>query len=208
MTIAPWLRILPRLAPAVLIAAALGGCISLFPKVKPAQLYRFGAAEATAPAAAPRAGTFAVRLAPLGFQVSTAGDRILTIDGDRVAYIAGGRWVSAASNLFEAAVIQTFETRGGAGRLAARGEITPTAYVLKLDVRRFEARYEGGAPTATVEVYAALDSPNDPALDRQRIFTAKAAASDNRIGPIAAAFDQAVTKVCAEIADWVSAKGA
>jgi cholesterol transport system auxiliary component len=197
-------------APIALTALALAGCISLFPKTKPALLYRFGApAPASAPAT-PAAGGFAVRLSPIGFPVAAASDRILTVDGERVAYVAGGRWVTAAATLFESAVVQTFDARGGPARLLARGEIAPAALVLKLDVRRFEARYEQGpasAPTVLVEVYAALDNPADATQHRQRIFVERVPASDNRMEPIVAAYDQAVGKACAEVVDWVSTRG-
>ncbi len=197
-------------APIALSALALAGCISLFPKSKPALLYRFGApAPASAPAA-PAAGGFGVRLAPVGFPMAAAADRILTVDGERVSYVAGGRWVTSAATLFEAAVVQTFDTRGGPARLSARGELAAAPYVLKLDVRRFEARYEQGAaaaPTVLVEVYAALDNPADATQHRQRIFVERVPASDNRMEPIVAAYDQAVGKACAEVVDWVNTRG-
>jgi cholesterol transport system auxiliary component len=204
------LRSARLVAPFALTSLALAGCISLFPKTKPALLYRFGApAPASAPAA-PAAGGFAVRLSPIGFPVSTAADRILTVDGERVAYVAGGRWVTAAATLFESAVVQTFDTHGGPARLLARGEIAPAALVLKLDVRRFEARYDQGAataPTVMVEVYAALDNPADATQHRQRIFVERVPASENRMEPIVVAYDQAVGKVCGEVVDWVNARG-
>ena len=195
--------------PIVLVALSLAGCITLFPKAKPSQLYRFGPpVPATAPAVP--TGAFAVRLAPIGFPIPTAADKIMTVNGEEVAYIAGGRWVTAAANLFEAAVVQTFEARGGAARLLARGELTPAPYALKLDVRHFEVRYEQGAasaPTVLVEVYAALDNATDPKQDRERVFIERAPAADNRMGPIVSAFDQAVGKACADVVDWTNAKG-
>ena len=201
-------RAVRALAPLVAVCLTLGGCISLLPKTKPSQLYSFGVpAPASAPAT-PAAGRLTVRLAPIGFPIPAASDRILTTDGAEAAYVSGGRWLTSAANLFEAAVIQTFDTRSSAARLVARGELAPAAFVLKLDVRRFEARYEQGAsaaPTVQVEVYAALDSPSDATRDRDRIFVERIPAADNRLGPIVAAYDQAVGKVCADVVDWVNA---
>jgi cholesterol transport system auxiliary component len=201
---------LRSLAPIAVVSLTLAGCISLFPKTKPALLYRFGAPALAGAPAAPATGGFAVRLAPIGFPISAASDKLLTVDGERVAYVAGGRWVTSAATLFESAVIQTFDIRGGSARLLARGEQAPAPLVLKLDVRRFEARYEQGeasAPTVLVEVYAALDNPTDAAQHRQRIFVERVPASDNRMEPIVAAYDGAVGKVTAEIVDWVNTRG-
>ena len=190
----------------VFAAVALSGCISLFPKTKPAQLYRFGAAAIATPTQP--TGAVTLRLQPLGFPVAAAGDKMLTIEGDQAAYVGGGRWVTSAVTLFEDAVVETFGARGGPVRLLARGELATPTYMLKVDVRRFEARYEQGAgapPTVVVEVYAALDSPSTAKRDRQRLFSGSATATDNRIGPIATAYDQAVRKVCGELVDWASA---
>lgn len=192
---------------ALLCAAALSGCISLLPKQKPVPLYRFGASPPSSPQApAPsQPGRVAIRLAPVGFSAPSAGDRILTIEGDRASYVGGGRWLAPAAVLFEGAVTQAFDAGGGPARLVARGEIAPVAYILKLDVRRFEARYEAGAgapPVVVVEVYAALDPTGTTGPGRSRLFTARAQASDNRIGGITEAFDKAVGEAIGQIVAW------
>ena len=83
-------------------------------------------------------------------------------------------------------------------------------YVLKFDVRTFEARYDHGQvamPTIMVEVHAALDRTQDRTVVGDRSFKAAVTASDNRVGAIAAAFDQAVAKVLGELVAWVNARG-
>src|SRR6185437_11558034 len=91
---------------AIAFAASLGGCISLFPKAAPVQLYRF---DAQAQPVQSPGRPVAVRLGAPDFPPGPAGDRIMTVDGDQVAYIAGGRWVSPASRLFEEAVAHGFD---------------------------------------------------------------------------------------------------
>ena len=201
------------LAVAVL-GCLLAGCISLLPKQKPAQLYRFGV---SAPPTAPHAagpGRFSVQAVPMGFVRDAASDTILTVTGDQAAYIGGSRWVISASNLFEAAVTRAFDADGGPARLIPHGEAVRPDYALKLDVRRFEARYDGGQlapPTVVVELYAGLvrrAGDGTAAAPAERIFQASVPASENRAGAIAAAFDSAVTKVLGEMVAWVDAKGA
>ena len=82
--------------------------------------------------------------------------------------------------------------------------------MLKLDVRTFEARYDHGqavAPTIVVEVHAALDRTQDRTVVGDRSFKAAVTASDNRVGAIAEAFDQAVAEVLGELVAWVNARG-
>jgi len=208
------LRPLARGLAVAVIGGLLVGCISLLPKQKPAQLYRFGV---SAPPAAERVasqGRFSVSLVPVSFARAAAGDNILTMTGDQAAYIAGSRWVTSAGSLFDAAVTRAFDADGGAARLIPRGEAVRPDYALKLDVRTFEARYDRGQqapPTVVVELYAGLiKRSNDPtaAAPAERIFQASVPASENRAGAIAQAFDSAVVKVLGEMVVWVDAKGA
>lgn len=200
----------PRVLAILSVAAALSGCITLLPKSPPAQLYRFGAtgpATATPPTGA---RNFSVRDGPINFSAASAGDQILTVDGEKTAYIAGARWISSAAALFEAATDEAFAARSGPARLLARGETAHADYVLKLDVRRFEARYDHGAasaPTIVVQVYAALDDPSRPAAGHDHVFAAAAPASDNRVGAIVQAFDTALAAVLSDLTAWVDAKG-
>ena len=194
----------------IALPALLSGCISLLPKTPPAQLYRFGSDPVAAPAQN-TASAFAVRALPIGFERASATDRILTVDGDKTAYIGGARWITSADSLFEAAVDHAFAGHARASRLLARGETATPELTLKLDVRRFEVLYEHGpatAPTINVEVYAALDNPSNPAVDRERTFVATISAADNRVGAIVVAFDQAVDKVLRALVSWVDARGA
>src|SRR5665213_4299505 len=174
----------------VALGLMLAGCISLLPKQKPAQLYRFGVSAPPTAVRTSAQGRFSVQAVPMSFARDAAGDNILTTTGDQAAYIAGSRWVTSASSLFEAAVTRAFDADGGPARLLARGEAVRPDYTLKLDVRRFEARYDSGQqapPTVVVELYAGLirrssDAPTAPPAER--IFQASIPASDNRAGPI------------------------
>jgi len=196
------------------IGALLVGCISLLPKQKPAQLYRFGVSAPPAVARVAGQGQFSVSAVPTSFARAAAGDTILTITGDEAAYIAGARWVTSANSLFDAAVTRAFDADGGPARLIPRGEAVRSDYALKLDVRIFEARYDHGQqspPTVVVELYAGLvkrSGDSTAAAPAERIFQASVPASENRAGAIAQAFDAAVAQVLSKMVTWVDAKGA
>jgi len=201
----------PRLAAlaALSLAASLGGCVTLFPKAAPAQLYRFG--DAVQPPASVPGPSFTVLLDSLSFDKAADTDEILTSDGNQLAYLRGGRWASPASVLFEASVQKGFDAPGANVRLIERGEAARAQDVLKLSVARFEARYEhgaGAAPTVTILVRAALNRQGgDYALLGARTFEAEVPAGDNRAGPIAEAFDAATAKVVGDLAQWVGQVG-
>jgi cholesterol transport system auxiliary component len=200
-------RALLRLAALCACAAALAGCISLLPKSKPAQLYRFGpepAASVREPAAtSPNA--VAVFRTNGTFQGESADDRMLTISGGKVAYIAQSRWAAPANVLFDEAVAQAFDA--SPIRLIARGQQGRFAYALRLDVRNFETRYDAGPdapPTVVVRVHAALNRADQSVVGEQ-IFEASAPAAANRVGEIVAAYNKALGEVLAKLVAWTEA---
>ncbi len=211
--IAPQTVVVKTVTRGLLLAAAaslLAGCISLFPKTEPAQLYRFGATTPQVQETASGGPSFGVLLTATGFDRAAASDRILTVTGTQAAYIKDARWVTSSVALFDSALQRAFDADQGPARLVDRAEIAKTDYVLKIDVRTFEARYDHGqaaAPTIVVEVHAALDRMHDRIVVGDRSFKASVTASDNRVGAIAEAFDQAVAMVLGELVAWADARG-
>ncbi|WP_269716360.1 ABC-type transport auxiliary lipoprotein family protein [Caulobacter sp. NIBR2454] len=205
-------RTLKALAVTAALALPLGGCISLFPKADPAQMYRFGDVPPSAEGAVSNTSTVGVLKPPSSFTAPSAGDRILTVSaGGEAAYVAGGRWVAPAVVLWDEAVQKAFDVNTGAARLIARGERRSADMQMRLDVRTFEARYDNGAgapPAVTVAVRGVLLKTSDRSLLDDRMFTATVRAADNRQTPIVAAYDQATAKVLAEIVDWTNDHGA
>jgi cholesterol transport system auxiliary component len=189
-------------------AMLLAGCAGLLGGGEKSTLYRFGGAtSAELPPAAP-AGQVGVFRANGLFQREAAGDRILTVTDGKVAYIAETRWVSSASVLWDQALTAAFDTDPGRVRLLGRGEPGSAEYVLRTDVRNFEAHYDRGpkaAPTVLVRVRAVMTRGTGGAAG-ERIFEARQTAADNRVTAIVAAYDQAVTDVLAELVPWVNAQ--
>lgn len=184
-----------------LMLVPLGACISLFPKSKPAQLYRFEIPAVETTQANAQVG---VLLSPIDFQAASASDRVLTVTGGEAAYVKDARWVSPAATLFEEAVIRAFQ--GGHARLVQRGDVAQAQYALKLEVQTFETRYasEGSAPEVVMAVHALLSRNNDRTVVGDRMFTATAQASDNRMGEIVPAYDQALGDVLGQLTGWVN----
>lgn len=199
-----------RLAAASLalgLCASLAGCITLFPKEKPVQLYRFDAS--VQPMQSPGRG-FAVRTGMSDFDPAAAGDRIMTVDGDQIAYVAEGRWSSPANQLFDQAVARGFNAPGDPAQLVGAGQPAKADYRLHLVVPRFEVRYANGptsTPTIVVLVRASLDRQSDLTHIGTKEFGAEVPAADNRVGAIVQAFDQATTKVVGDLVVWVDEEG-
>lgn len=193
---------------AMALAVPLAGCASmLFGGGDPAQLYRFG--SEAAPTTAVSGSRFGVLKSKTDFVEAAAGDKILTVTQGQAAYVKDARWVSAASILFDELVDRTFQGSDGRARLITRGEVAKADYVLKLDVRTFEARYPAPkmAPEVVVETRALLTRNDDREVVGERVFTANVQASENRVGAIADAFDRASDQVVGDIYTWVNSAG-
>lgn len=208
----------PRIAPrstaiaatVVALSLTLGGCISLFPKDKPAGLYRFGhdAAASSAPAIEK---SFGVYKTPTVFNRAAMSDRLLSVTDGQAAYIGDARWVSPAIVLFDEAVARAFEADNSRARLVTRGETAKASVAVRLEVRSFETDYVDGpktAPEVLVEIRAVLTRTKDSALLGDKVFVARVKTSENRLSAIVPAYDKATGQVLSEIVTWVSAAGA
>ena len=185
-------------------AVALSGCITLFPEAEPAKLYRF---EITAPSEVANK-TFSVGRGPIAFDRAAAGDGIVTVSDGAIAYVDSARWVAPAQQLFEEELVRGFQA--GPARLIGRGEAGKADWLMRLDVQRFEADYRNGAeaaPTVVVEIKVALTRNVRDGATVETVIKTEVQASDNRVGAIVPAFNQALTKSLSDVNGFVVANG-
>jgi cholesterol transport system auxiliary component len=183
-------------------ALALTGCVTLLPKTKPAQLYRFGYTPELVEQKAEAAGTAgAVGKTPVGivfgtvtFPQDSAGDRIVTVEGSEVAYVAEARWTSGAAGLFKDAISTGFARGGQTVTLEPRG---PTAANFRLDisVRKFETDYTRNRPTVSVALDARLIRLSDRMVVGQKFISADVAVRKSDMSLMADGYNQATTQV-------------
>jgi cholesterol transport system auxiliary component len=191
-------------------AIALTGCVTLLPKTKPAQLYRFGYTPELVEQKAEAAGTAgrAVGMAPTGivfgtvtFPQDSAGDRIVTVEGSQVAYVAEARWTSAASGLFKDAISTGFARGGQSVTLEPRG---PTAANFRLDisVRKFETDYKRNRPTVSVALDARLIRLSDRMVVGQKFISADIPVRKSDMSLMADGYNEATTQVVTSLIDF------
>ena len=192
-----------------LSALALAGCVTLFPKTKPVQLYRFG--DHPTVSTSGTGATFGVLGTEPTFTQAAQGDRILTVTGEETAYIADARWVAPAAVLFDEAEVRAFEAAGGPARLVKRSDVAAPKLVLRLSVETFEVDYPvpgPHSPTVTVQVHAVLVRSLDRQVVAEKTFTLQKPVRENRMVGIVAAFDAATGQALSQIVDWTNAAGA
>ena len=194
----------------LILVAVLGlsGCISLFPKADPVTLYKLTASTgASATATGP--ATTTVLKAPTAFTRVASGDRILTTEGAKTAFVADARWAAPAQVMFDEALVSAFTEAAPGVRLVTRGETAVADHILRVEVRTFEAQYRNGKrspPTVVIEARASLTHLRNHSSAAEQIFRAEAPASANRVSSVVSAFDVATAKVLGDIARWSEAQ--
>ncbi len=190
----------------LVLILGLSGCITLFPKTKPVQLYRFGV-QTTAPVVEQPKALVAVLKGPTLFNRAASGDRILTMTGQQSAYIADARWFDSASILFDASLINSFAQSAGRARLIRSGDGASAVLNLRLDVRAFEVRYNerGRKPLAAINVHGLLVDADSRKIFAQNLFDCEQKADANRVRDLVEAMDKAVTECQAQIVTWTNA---
>jgi cholesterol transport system auxiliary component len=193
-----------------LLALALAGCSGLTSRdvttvsyvLRPPAVAAGGVAGASAaPAPADRLGDTTLKVLRVVAQPGYAGDRILLLGDDRsLGFFAASRWVEALPAVVGMLAVESL--RGAARLRAVHDENAPFAadYTLRLTIRRFDAEYpaSGQAPQVTVGFECALGRRSDRVAVASFTVEAQAAAADDRMRDVVAAFEQAAQQALAE----------
>ena len=194
---------------AVCLSLGLGGCVTLFPKTKPVQLYSFGGdigQPTPTPAVAQTSPVGTLRMT-LDFTRPADREQILTTAGDANAYIAQARWVAPPSVLFEEAADRAFETASPPIRLLQRADNGNATLNLRVEVQTFQTDYGAnwrGNPTVVVRVRTLLTRAGDRGPPLEGHFESRKPVDEDRVGRIVAAYDAATADVLKQVVDWTT----
>jgi len=197
--------ILPRRALLLGSAAfALAGCSDLIgPSSAPVQLYGLKPSGG-APTTGPKVPWH------LSVGVPTATDyldrsRIALMQPDTsVDYYAGAQWTDHLPVLVQEALIEAFEDSGRIDGVAAESDGFKADYVLEMDLRDFQARYDqpDGVPTAVVRIAAKIAPTLSHNIASSFQASHQAQASQNSVGAVVQAMDAALGQALSEIVNW------
>ena len=189
------------------VSLACGGCGSFFESTIPAQqAYVLRLPSRPAQTEITKvAGSVRVQRPVSGPGLDS--DRIVLLRSDRRFDVyAATRWAAPAPDLLASVLVD--QLRGASLFSSVLDDTAPYAprYNLRCGLNRFEADYTGGGRAPTIEVV--LDCTFGRYRDRTLLanFTAhgSAAASDDRIGAVVAAFESATGKAVTELERNVS----
>ena len=194
----------------VLAALALAptGCVSLLPASNKApQLFRLTAAS-DFPAQAPHVSWQLLVDTPQS-PAALDSDRIaLSRSPTTVDYFADAAWDDRAPTLVQSLLVQSFENSGRITAIARESLALREDYVLRPELRHFEAVYDGdGPPTARVLLAAKLVKMPERVIVARHSADTATRASANRVDAVVEAFDTALHQALRETVDWALEAG-
>ena len=184
-----------------LAAFSLSGCISFGPKPPP----RLMALSATTPlAAGPSISTGdarAVQIARLGAIPALGTQRVLVTDGPTaIAYLKGGLWAAAPTDLFRGLLAETITVR--TGRVVTEPRLLQVQPNTRLAGQISAFGLDGPSSAVVVTFDATLSHEGSDQIQSRR-FSARLPVSSQQPEAIAAALNQAANQVAGEVADWI-----
>jgi len=195
-----------RLALLSIVLLAAAGCSGGLHSDGPAmQIYVLRSAPPSAGATgATRDATPTLQLPRPSADPGLSTELITLVRTDRrMDYFSGSRWAAQLPDIVETLAIDTLRASGAWGAVHESPSPFVSEYVLQIDIRRFEADYtEGGVAP---KVHVVLDCTLARRVGRELVtnFVAEgvAQASENRMGPVVAAFESAANEALATLAD-------
>jgi cholesterol transport system auxiliary component len=193
-------RALRTLALAVLLAP-LAGC-GLLPKQVPLALYRPEATIA-ADAAWPQVA-WQLRIArPYADDTHDSARILVRPQPGELQVYKGAAWTQPAPDLVLDTLVRAFDDSGRVAGVGRRGEGE-----LLLDLRRFEADYDGGTtPNARIVLGARLVRNDDDRVVASHVFEADVPAGGTAVPEVQRAFSQGLGTVATQLIGWTLAEG-
>jgi len=118
-------------------------------------------------------------------------------------YYANANWTDVAPLMIQTLLIESFENTGKIVGVSRESTTLRADYLLKTELREFQAEYDGsGPPLARVRINAKLVRMSDRAIIASHTVEKSARASGGDLPSIAVAFDEALGHVMRRIVEW------
>jgi cholesterol transport system auxiliary component len=188
---------------ALLLAFALGGCVSLLPQAPPApRMFALEAARGASETSAAQPLDAVVAVAPPEGDDAALGTELVWSTGGEVAVVGGVKWATRADSALQTLLIETL-ARGGRLRAAARTSEARADYEIRWDVLEFQVVEEGGAAKARFSANAKLVDSHTRMIVAARIVASESDLASRSKAAAAEALTRAAQEGGARIASFV-----
>lgn len=188
--------------------AALAGCAVVDPKA--ADLYTLTSPREAGPGGTPVSWKLVVETPQASGALDTA--RVVSIR-DRVAVepFAGVMWTDRAPDMLRHLIVEAFERSGRVPAVGEDGSGMSADFLLKSELRDFQAEFEGpgGVQPARVRVRLAVRLVSTPRreVEATEAFEATRPAAGSDFRAVVAAFDLATRDLTGRLVEWTIVQG-
>ena len=189
---------------ALVVCLSVVGCSSILPGSgrKPPQLYELTPKSTFAPGLPKIRAQLLVETpsASAGLRSSRIAIKLQPTTLD---YFADSEWTDLATNLVQTLLIESFDNSGRITGIEREGTGLRTDYLLKSDLREFQAElFKGQQARIRVRVHVRLVRWDNRDILASEKFEATVQLSDRKIESIVDGFDVALGKVLKRIVGW------
>lgn len=200
-----WARHFSRAVLGAMVAAIVGGCsVDLLPGggEKPA-LYMLSP-KSTFHSELPAIDAQLVIEAPIASEGLDSHRIALRESPLTIDYFAGARWTERAPKLVQTLLVESFENTDRIISVARQGTDLRADYVLKTELREFQAEYgqAGAPPVIRVRLNGKLIKLPRRVIIASTTIEKNVPAEGTDIGSIVVAFDEALGKVMRPLVEW------
>ena len=201
-------RVISRLTAAALAAALAAGCTvaDLLPgQGNPPQLFTLTPKSSFAPDLPAVDWQLTVET-PVAAESHATTRIALRHDAVTLEYFKNARWTERAPVMVQTLLVESFENTGKIVAVARKATDLRADYVLKTDLREFQAEYEeGGLPAAHVRINAKLVKMPQRTIIASHTAEYRVRAGGNTTLEVVYAFDDALGKTLKSIIEWALA---
>lgn len=198
------------LAPVMLAALSLGGCISFGSNPPPSLLTLDAAATVAVGETTSSASARSITIAVPGVPQELAVTRIPVRSGDTsVAYLKDAQWVETPNRMFARVLSDTITARTGRVVLGTRASLSDPGARLGGDLRQFGVDANASEAVVVYDATLVRDRPvaadgTRPAVPyEKRRFEARVPIAELTPAAAGIALNQAANTVAGEVSDWV-----
>lgn len=197
-------RCLLRLAALAPVAALVPGCANLIPGGgTPPQIYVL-TPKSTFVAELPKVDWQLLVDTPAASAELDTTRIVLSRSPVTIDYFGDSAWPDRAPSMVQTRIIESFENTGKILAVGRESVGLRADYILKPELRHFEAVYDGpGAPTIWVRLGARVIVVPEGRIVAQDLFESRIAAVQNTMPAIVAAYDEALGAVMKRLVTWV-----
>ena len=141
-------------------------------------------------------------------QASIDSPRIgLMLSPLRFDYYANANWVDRAPLMVQSLIVESFDNSGGIVAVGSESIGLRPDYVLKSELREFQAEVQGENHMVQVAINAKLVQMPERQIVAQSMFSHEIPAPATELNPVIVAFDEALGKVLKGLVAWTLAEG-